>query len=237
MGVQGRRLPKCLLEVGGRTLLDHQLDLLAGVGIRCPWVVVGHHADLVAAALGNRGRTITNARYRETNNLWSFWLAREVVRGTVIVFNGDLLICEAILQRLLAAGPDYLVIDSGSRLTDEATKVELVGGRVVRAEKGLAATVSHAESIGLLLLSAKTSRDVFDVGGRVLATDGSAFLPSVLGSCAGRVAVRALDVAGLPWIEIDTPEEFDRARTSVWPRIKAGAQRVDEERRAFGRRD
>lgn len=48
----GRRLgnlPKCLIRLGGQTLLQRLLDALAALDIRDVRLVLGHHADAVAA--------------------------------------------------------------------------------------------------------------------------------------------------------------------------------------------
>jgi choline kinase len=33
------------------------------------------------------------------------------------------------------------------------------------------------------------------------------------------VAIRGVDIADLPWIEIDFPDDLERARRRVWPQI------------------
>ena len=49
-----RTRPKALVRVGGRTLLDHQLDRLAAAGVRRAVVNVHHFADQVEAHLAQR---------------------------------------------------------------------------------------------------------------------------------------------------------------------------------------
>ncbi|MGY3438517.1 MULTISPECIES: nucleotidyltransferase family protein [unclassified Marinovum] len=51
--------PKPLIEVGGRTLIDHALDLVAPLGL--PRVVANahYHAEMMAAHLAGRGVTIS----------------------------------------------------------------------------------------------------------------------------------------------------------------------------------
>ena len=58
---QGSRLlpltadrPKCLIDFAGRTLLDWQLDMLAGNGVTEVTLVTGFRDDQIAAALARR---------------------------------------------------------------------------------------------------------------------------------------------------------------------------------------
>ncbi|MBI4724916.1 MAG: NTP transferase domain-containing protein, partial [Rhodomicrobium sp.] len=48
------RIPKPLVMLGGRTLLDHALDRLAEAGIERAVVNVHYHADLIEAHLKGR---------------------------------------------------------------------------------------------------------------------------------------------------------------------------------------
>ena len=84
-------LPKCLLPIGGRPLIEHQLEALSDAGVGNVLVVVGHQADEVRKTLGNRVEYVENTRYDATNSLYSLWLAREWVKGPFVLLNCDLL--------------------------------------------------------------------------------------------------------------------------------------------------
>jgi L-glutamine-phosphate cytidylyltransferase len=68
---QGSRLapltdvvPKCLLPLNGRSLLDRARDSLAQAGVRDLWVVAGHRSELI---LQQDYQVVLNERYRHTN--------------------------------------------------------------------------------------------------------------------------------------------------------------------------
>src|SRR4051812_28387343 len=89
--------PKCLLQIGGQTLLSRMLDVFASRGITDVTVVTGHRADLVRHEVGNRARCIHNPSYLSTNSIGSLWCARDLLEGDVLVTNGDLFHEEALL--------------------------------------------------------------------------------------------------------------------------------------------
>ncbi len=97
--------PKCLIEVGGRTLIERQLDALDEVGIERACVVVGYKGDDVRAAVGRRCDIITNDRYTKTNSLYSLWLTRDWVEGAFVLLNCDVLAHPDIYHRVLAVNP------------------------------------------------------------------------------------------------------------------------------------
>src|SRR5690606_34114380 len=112
---QGSRLlpltqdrPKCLLPVGGRSVIEWQVRHLATGGVTEIAVVLGFHADQVADQLQALAgpqlaiRTIFNPFYNVSDNLGSCWMARGEMEGDFLLLNGDTLFEPAILKKLLA---------------------------------------------------------------------------------------------------------------------------------------
>ena len=110
---QGTRLrpltdhrPKCLVEVHGKPILQHQLEALCSVGIRECVIVVGHRATQVRRMFGERFRDLSityveNELFDRTNNIYSLWLARQEIRGDMLLLEGDVVFEHALLADLL----------------------------------------------------------------------------------------------------------------------------------------
>src|SRR5512146_1473052 len=95
---QGRRLwpytkdrPKCLLDIGGRSIIEHQVDLLAAEGIRQITVVIGYMGPKVQAVLGSRVAYCENDLFASTSSMYSLWLARDAAADGFLVINSDVL--------------------------------------------------------------------------------------------------------------------------------------------------
>ena len=92
------RLPKCLLDVGGRSLLAWQLRALAEAGVREAVVVTGYGAEFVDLEIerhsppGMRVRALYNPFFQVADNLASCWIARAELTGSCLILNGDSLI-------------------------------------------------------------------------------------------------------------------------------------------------
>ena len=233
-------LPKCLVEVGGRRLLDHQLDAIEQAGAERITLVLGYQHQRVEDAAGGRAEVVLNERYAETNSLYSLWLARHAVEGAVegavgadlLVLNSDVLFAPELLRDLLAVGGSAIAVDSSSGDQDEHMKIRQRQGRLARIGKDLLPMYSHGESIGVVHLSALAVRAGFAAAesliGRGRENDWAA---TALNDVVGRHRVSCLDVAGQPWVEIDFPEDLDRARNHIWPAIAAlEAQRGSADR-------
>ena len=216
--------PKCLYEVGGVALLHHQLRALADHGVHDVVIVVGFQHDRIRKAAGPGVRFVVNERFAETNSLWSFLLARPLVDSDILVMNSDVFFHPVLLARLLEAAGDALLYDSSSGQDDEHMKVSVRRGALVDMAKDLPADRTHGENVGLLRLSATTAQAVFDAGETLVADQGDlSWLAVAVSETATTRAIRCIDIAGLPWVEIDFPDDLLRARTEVFPAV-AGSE-------------
>lgn len=217
LGRASEGLPKGLLQVGGRPLIHRQLDVLAEAGVSPVAVVVGHAADLVRESVGQGADFVFNPRYKATNSLYSFLLTRGWVQGPVLILNSDVLFDPELLERLLKAGPDSLAFDSSSGYAPEHMKVRVSAGSVVGMSKELSREETAGENVGMLYLSERSAQAVYARGEELVAAGREkAFLAEAVQEV---LPLKAVDVAGIPWTEIDTPHDLERARRELWPLI------------------
>jgi choline kinase len=220
-------LPKCLALVGGRPLIDHQLDLLARAGIDDVAVVTGYGADQVQAALGDRVRYFHNDRWAHTEGLHSIHLCRDWVRESLLVLNCDVLADPELMTRLLDGSGNAFAFDSSSGTDDEQMAVEFDAEQCLAAMgKALPADRTHGENVGILYFDRRAALLLFDQAGTMLAAgQAKARLPAAVERVARYIPFRGIDVADLAWIEIDFPADLDVARHIMWPAISARAAR------------
>lgn len=220
---QGR--PKCLCEVGGRTLIEHQLAALEAVGAE-PVVVLGYRHEEVRALLDGV-RVVVNERFASTNSLYSFHLAEAAVDDDAVILNADVLFDPAVLEELLDGGTSALACDSSSGGDDEHMKIAARDGTLTEMRKDLPAPRCLAENVGLLYLDRPALADAF-MAARSLVFQGrgaTEWLASAVNRIAPFHQIGCVDIAGLPWVEIDFPADLAHAEQQVWPQI---AERMAE---------
>lgn len=224
MGALTADRPKAMLEVDGRSLIEHQLDALASYGVTDVTIVIGYQQQRMREHLGSRVRFVENARYRQTNSVYSLWLAREVLRRGSIVMNSDLLVSRELLGRLVTSPvEDAVLVDRTSEMDEEEMKVTLWEGFAVDFGKDLPAAHAHAENVGILKFGAEGGRRLVGhldalIGGGLV----QAWAPRAFRALASAWPLRAIDTDGLPWTEIDFPEDLERARQVIAPAIGLG---------------
>jgi choline kinase len=219
--------PKAMLEVDGQPLIDWQLDALAAHGVFDVTMVVGYQQQRLRDHLKRRVRFIDNARYDETNSLYSLSLAREPLARGAVVMNADVLVSREILGRLIAAPvEDAVLVDTNSALADEEMKVRIWQGFAVDFSKELPASEAHAENLGVLKFGASGGRRlVAHIDALIAAGHERSWAPMAFRALAQEWPLRVVAADGLPWTEIDFPADLERARDVVAPAIGGAAWR------------
>ena len=237
---QGSRLghlvddrPKCLIDFNGRTLLDRQLDTLAANGVKEAVVVTGFHDDLIEAAVARRSggpsvRTIFNPFYKVADNTGSLYMAREELSGDCLVWNGDTLVSDALMARVVANDrPGICVtVDRKDGYDDDDMKVVEEDGRLKAIGKRLEGGV-NAESIGLLAFrsgGAESFRGAIEQAMRTPEGTTIWYL-RVINQLAQGSDVWTLDISGEEWGEVDFPPDVEAARalTAGWDNARKPA--------------
>lgn len=221
LGSKVDEIPKCLLQVDGRTLLDHQLSMLKSAGITDVCVVVGYKQSVVTRACHHRAQIINNPRWAETNSLYSFSLARQWVNRSVVVMNCDVLAGHSVLTRLLESKSSSFAFDSGSGGDDEHMKVELSNGSLKSMSKSLDASLVHGENVGMLHFSADDAKNLFKHAESILGQGGEKmWMASAVQELSRERELQGVDIKGSAWIEIDYQEDLEAARNRIWPMIE-----------------
>jgi choline kinase len=221
-------LPKCLLRLGGRSLLERMLDAVEAAGVSQALVVVGHCQEQIRDRIGSRFRTV-RIRYAENRDymkgsLLSLWHAREALDGDCLVMDADVLFAPPLLKRLVdAPRPSALLLDPNFTDTGEEVKLYARGPRVLALGKKVSPPAHDlvGEGVGFLkcgAIHAPALRECLEEVRRE-AGDGTEY-EEALDRLLRRVRVGWVDVAGLPWTEIDFPEDLSRAEREVVPKIE-----------------
>jgi L-glutamine-phosphate cytidylyltransferase len=217
--------PKAMLEVDGATLIDRSLDALASCGIGDVTVVVGYQQERLREHLSGRVRFVENARYQETNSVYSLSLAREQLLDGALIMNSDILVSAELVGRLVAAPvEDAVLVDTTSTLADEEMKVKTWQGFAIDFSKDLPPWDAHGENVGILKFGACGGRRlVGHLDAIVAAGDVNAWAPKAFRALAQEWPIRVVTTDGLRWTEIDFPADLDRARDMVRVQLRRAA--------------
>jgi L-glutamine-phosphate cytidylyltransferase len=230
---QGKRLlpltadvPKALLDIGGKSLIERQIEAFAENGLKDFVVITGYGAarmeaalEVIAKRLGVAISTVFNPFYAVADNLASCWLARFAMTGDFIQVNGDNVFRGDLVARLLAAPamPVAVAINRKDSFDADDMKVMLDGERLTEVGKTLPVDTVDAEAIGFYVFrgtGVEAYRAELELAMR--NPEGlKRWFPSVIGSLAKKIDIGTIAITGLRWSEVDFPIDLQQARTLV----------------------
>jgi choline kinase len=232
----GSQLPKCLLRFGGVSLLERHLRLLQAAGVQEVVMALGFEHQMIEAELTRlaalglpRCEVFINERFTLGSVLTVHVVAEAMRRGgDVLLMDADVLYDARIMQALAggAAPSNRILIDRDFEAGDEPVKVCVQDGVPVELRKQVTPGLRYdtiGESVGFFRFD--------QICARRLAALVAGYIDSGRAHLPHEEAVRDLirergdmfevaDVTGLPWIEIDFPNDVVRAAEEVVPHLQ-----------------
>ena len=221
LGPQTSTLPKPLIPVAGRPLIEFTLDALVAAGVSEVVVVTGHLEEQLrpaveASAAGRVPVTfVANPRFHYGASL-SLRAAREACGDApFLLLMADHLLSAAIIQALMAAaraaGESLVAADSEPwphDYVDEATRLRFAPGTALVTAIGKHVSPWDALDTGAFLLAPEAWEAVD-------AAPEDCELSVIFGELARRGMLRAVDVSGASWYDVETAADLEAARRLI----------------------
>ncbi len=211
-------LPKSLIKVGGKALLQRNLESLQRHGVERCVIVTGFLREMIESfvrslSLQMDTEFVHNSIFANTNNNYSLWLAKPALDNyNIVLLDADILFDERILARLLSSPhDDALIMRVSDHLGQEEIKCEIDETcRVMKIGKHLNPKKAAGESLGIEKFSAATTTKLFEVLSRrhVINEFYEASFQEVID---GGAKLYAVETGGIPCMEIDTPDDLAAA--------------------------
>ncbi|HMF37871.1 MAG TPA: phosphocholine cytidylyltransferase family protein [Isosphaeraceae bacterium] len=219
--------PKAFIEVGGVTLIQRSLRILAAHGIEQIIIGTGHHAEWFDRLEGSHPgvRCVRNPDYARSASLHTLCqrALREAVGEDFLLLESDLIYEQRAVGALLdAPSADAVLVAGLTRLGDEVF-VSAGGDGCLR---GLFKDPARSQTaagvlVGISRICLPTYRALCDCAARQKAQPSNLHYEEGLAEICGQVSIPLLRIADLVWAEIDTEEQLHHAVTRVYPLIQA----------------
>jgi L-glutamine-phosphate cytidylyltransferase len=216
-------MPKCLVTLGGETMLSRNIRVLRAAGIGDIVVVVGCASETVRRTCPDV-TFVENEIFAQTNSLYSLWLSRTLLTDGFVVMNCDVLLHPQLVEDLVGARhEDALLLayrDEGTVYGEEEMKVRVRRGRVADISKAMDPDEADGENVGVVKFGAEGARLLVEkLNTLVAAGERTAWVPRAFKAFAQERPLHVIGTRGYPWIEIDFPEDYRRAVEVVLPQI------------------
>jgi len=237
----GRRLnnvqlpPKVLLSFGGKTLLERHVEILRACGIQGIDLVIGFRAEEVRREIARIGaqdiiRTCFNPHFDEGAIISFATLKAAFTAGEPVVFmDGDVLYDRRMMLQLLETSQDNcFLMDRQTEEGEDPVRLCMRGNVLVDFHKRPERRHDWwGEWVGFARFSADIAAKMIGEAERIIASGRrgaiyeDAMRNILFDAPPGHFGIE--DITGLPWVEIDFPEDLERAHKEIYP-ILAGAE-------------
>ena len=214
-------LPKCLIEVNGIPILCQTIDSLRKYEFKKIILVVGYLADKIIKVVQNTERWrdlkiefVFNESYSTTNNIYSLWLIRNLIKESFVLLESDLVFDSFLLEKILVANriaiADYNPAMTGTtvKLNNSGLVDKMMVGEVLDESSEIKKTVNiYSFSLSSWNLISKElnqriskglHQDFYEIAISTLIEEGNLILQGI-NFDAGR------------WYEIDTIDDLKNA--------------------------
>lgn len=213
--------PKALVEVGGESILARAIRQLAEYGVQKVVLATGYREDALKRALSSSPVPIVycrNPKYETTQNSVSLALCKDAIGGDgFFKLDGDVLFEASVLPRLdEKRAPLVAAVDRGRELDAEAMKVRVEEqGRIVAFHKDMSLSDAFGESIGIERIRKDAGLPLFAALERAHSEGRHGlYYEDVYNELIDDgLHAAAADVSDLPWVEVDTAEDLQKAET------------------------
>jgi len=231
--------PKCLVEVGGRSLLARHMDILSSIpALNELVIVVGYLDDQIRDAVSawtrthNQGYRVTfdvNPEFRK-GSILSLHTAREhLVEDDCVIMDADVLYPRVLMERLVhSQHKNCFLLDASSVRTGEEMMVCVRAGRALHIARSREASTADAlwdttgEGVGFFKLDRHDSKALVATMAALIAEGKDRVEYEVaLDRFMQDHACGYEDVGDLPWTEIDFIEDVAKATDEVLPHLEA----------------
>lgn len=219
-------MPKCLLEVGSRTLLQRTVDAMAMAGVEEFVVVTGYREEMIREHLTSHFplptfHFINNADYEHNNNIYSLWMAGRHVRGKeFLLMDSDILCDPKAVQEVAAQAEPSLALNRHELGEEEMKIVADSEGRITEISKTCRPEDAAGESVGIEKITAAYSEALFRELDQMILEEKliDIFYERAFERLIPQGHVfKVVDTTEFFSYELDTPEDFERA-TELLPK-------------------
>ncbi len=216
--------PKCLLQVGSRSILERTIRAVFHAGVIHFTVVVGFQDWMIKNFLKRNFPSldftfVVNNQFDTTNNAFSLLLAREEIVGhELLLLDGDIVFDDELVPLLIKSlHQSCFAVRTNGGIGEEDVKVEANDKKeIVRIGKDIAAVSVYGESIGIEKFSRGDTTKLFTTLEKRIRTENRVnefYESSFQEMIDSGSRLYAVDAGSYRSIEIDTAEDLHTAET------------------------
>ena len=216
--------PKCLLEVGGKTLLQRTVDAMVSAGISEFLVVTGYRGGMIRDFLTSHYpqtpiQFLDNVDYEHNNNIFSLWMAMQELHGQEVLLMDSDILCDPEAVRRVARQECSALAMQQHELGEEEMKIVVDADfNITEISKTCSVAAAIGESVGIEKMTPAYTEALYQELRQMILEEG---LIDIFYERAFERLIpqghtfKVVDTTDLFSYELDTPEDFRNATAAM----------------------
>ncbi len=214
-----QNLPKCLTLVNEKSILERLVIGLKQHGFKRLVIVTGYHENCIREFLGTKSGNMTieyiySPLYKTTNNIYSLWIAREIINEPFILVESDIIFDASLLHDMIF--PARIAVARMQPWMNGTTVTINQSHQVKSFQKG---TTIHLDEIryktvNIYSFSLSSWHAIIDRLNQYISSGKvNCYYETLFGEMVGdgNLSLQAVSFDNKPWYEIDTIEDLAEA--------------------------
>ncbi len=159
-------VPKCMIEVNGIKIIDRQIKNLVLNGIMDIVIITGYQSRILESYVKQKYssvKCIENARYSETNNMYSLFLAYDYLKDDdFMILNADVYFDSGIIGGMINHPFSNSIACDTNVYIEESMKVTM-SESIQHISKQISKSEYYAVSIDIYKISSESAKSLFKV--------------------------------------------------------------------------
>jgi len=203
-------IPKCLLKIGGKTIIEHQIKVLKDCKINKIFIAIGYRGNQIKKKVKNV-QFVSNPFYRFTNSVASLWFVLNKINkpDDLIILNGDILLEHSIMDDIVHSKIEQItmLMDEGVAYEKADFKLFVEKGYVKNMGKTLEKDEYSGEYAGVVRVP-KAKYDAFKSAVEEIVYEEEFDKWYELVIKLSGFTTKVIKTKGRYWIEIDSEKDL-----------------------------
>jgi len=208
-----KNTPVSLLEVGGKAILAHQLEVLQEAGIKDTLVITGFCADQIEKFCTGRASCVFNPFYETCNVAMNLWLVRQELKSGFILQYNDTLFKPELIREIIAKEESIILVVDRESVDKEAEKIAIRQGVVTAIGKDV--DEPYGEFIGIAKFSPDIVPSMIEELEQVARANLDTNFPRLIQRLIREGHSISIHATDYSWLDIDFPSDLEAARR-IW---------------------
>ncbi|MBL4708581.1 MAG: phosphocholine cytidylyltransferase family protein [Flavobacteriales bacterium] len=211
--------PKCLTQVNGKSILERLVDNLKKQGFKRLVIVTGYKHECITAVLGSNSGDLSieyihSPLYLTTNNIYSLWMARNIINEPFVLLESDLVLDTTLLDKMIY--PDKMAVAKMQPWLDGTTVSLNQQNKVTQFQKGTSDTYTDIryKTVNIYSFSLSSWQAVIKKLNQYVSMGNvNCYYESVFAEMVSdnNLSFESVSFDHKPWYEIDTIKDLAEA--------------------------